>query len=472
MITYQKARSSRYSFLYWTTFAYLLGLPNFVHFDVTGRVKNAVNATSISNVALAILCGYLFAVVIMLDRRAVIVRRLEVFPRLWLFLLADMIAATLFGTPSQLTPSTNLGTCLALFRIGQFLLAYCLICALLSRTPPDQVARLVTKLIGRLSWTWIMSVRLFLPLIPHQVYGGSDEVTPDAIYRLGGQFIGPATLTLFAGAALFYALLFFRPGLHRWLGSIVCLVTIVLARARAQQAGILIAIVLYTLFLARKPALRWASLAVTPILVTAAFVFSRSLLKYGARGQTLQTLSTLNDRTRVWEAATLAVKHSPILGYGYSIGARNALRDFWTFSHWIPPHAHDEFLQIALDGGIFAAILVIVLYGIIAWRSLGLSRKGPDGSLLFLVMLQLLITAPTGAMLGYLYGNISGLFLLGSIAALTLSASAPSRKGLLKKDPELGVVPLEQEWAFASSYALPSIVDKSQVSQTDIWSAE
>ena len=59
----------QYPLLYWTTMAYIVGIPNFVHFDQTGRVLNPINLTSISTVAQAVITGYLLVVMFLLERQ-------------------------------------------------------------------------------------------------------------------------------------------------------------------------------------------------------------------------------------------------------------------------------------------------------------------------------------------------------------------------------------------------------------------
>src|SRR5271154_614675 len=87
----------QYPLLYWTTMAYIVGIPNFVHFDVTGRVTNPINLTSISLVVEVLITAYLLAVMLMLERRPIAVRKIRIDFGLWIALLLELIFATVLG---------------------------------------------------------------------------------------------------------------------------------------------------------------------------------------------------------------------------------------------------------------------------------------------------------------------------------------------------------------------------------------
>jgi O-antigen ligase len=140
--------------------------------------------------------------------------------------------------------------------------------------------------------------------------------------------------------------------------------------------------------------------------------------KYVARGQSIQTLASLDDRTRVWQASMDAIALRPLLGYGYNVGARAAIRDHWKFAHWVPPHAHDEFLEAALDGGVPALLLFLAIYWLVLWKAGRDVRHGTTRLFLFLVFIQFAMDAITGGTLGFAYRETGGVFLLCSVGIL------------------------------------------------------
>src|SRR5262249_8099547 len=130
-------------------------------------------------------------------------------------------------------------------------------------------------------------------------------------------------------------------------------------------------------------------------------------------------LASLNDRTRVWQASIDAIELRPLLGYGYNAGARAAIRDHWTFAHWVPPHAHDEFLEAALAGGLPAMLLILAIYLVVLWKAGKDARHGAARLFLFLVFVQFAMDAITGGTLGFAYRETGGIFLLCAVGILS-----------------------------------------------------
>ncbi len=412
------AVQQRYPLLYWTTMAYVVGLPNFVHFDQTGRTTNQINASSISLVIQVVITGYVLVMMLLLDWRPISARKIRFDGGLWIALLLVFVLATVFQPVSRSVPTTSMALFLSLFRLGQWVIAFVLIVALYSRTAPERATGLVVELIGRSSWIWLAMVWLLLPIVPAQVYGGSEDGGSDGIRRLGGQLIHPAHVALFGSIAFFYALLFLARGPRKWISCLIALVTIGLTGARTQQAGFLLALVLYAIVLSRKPAMRWGTIAVAALAFLLCLPLGDSVIRYIGRGQSAQTLASLDDRTRVWAVSFDAIRERPFLGYGYSVGARNAIRDHWTFGHWIPPHAHNEFIQVALDGGIFTLALVFCIYGRVLLTSIREAHRGPPHLFLLVVFVQFALETLTGPELGYGYHGTGAILVLCCVGVL------------------------------------------------------
>lgn len=409
----------RYPLLYWTTFAYLVGVPNFVHFDVTGRVGNALNLTSISTIVLACIAGYMLTMFLIFDRRPLMVRKIDLRLWMWVLLLADLLVGVALHPAARIAPASTVGSLLSCFRLGQWVLAFCLILALYTRTPPERATELVVRLLGRVSWTWMALVWAILPIMPDQVYGASDDPQEaSSIRRLGGQLLHPAHVAFLASLAFFYSLFFFPRGPRKWAACALAGVTLVLTGSRAQQAGFLLAFLAYTIVLSRKPILRWGAVFTAIVALPIGLALSSGVMKLVGRGQGMKSLATLNDRTRIWQASFEAILQRPFIGYGYSVGAREAIRDHWQFAHWIPPHAHNEFIEITLDGGILAVAILMFLYGLVLWRSFRAAHRGPMHLFLFLVFGQYCLNTLTGGEFSYQYLGTGGMLLLTCIGVL------------------------------------------------------
>src|ERR1700733_14476610 len=92
--------------LYWMTLIFLVGVPNFIHFDVTGRThtQGLLNPTSLSTMAINFLSTYVLIVVVILARRPLLCRKVKIAGWLWVVLLLQMLLSSALAPASRLTP--------------------------------------------------------------------------------------------------------------------------------------------------------------------------------------------------------------------------------------------------------------------------------------------------------------------------------------------------------------------------------
>ena len=403
---------ARYPMLYWLTFVNLVGLPSFISFDGSGRTHNngLFNLTSISRMSLVFITVYILAVVLLLDRKPIFGRRLNVYMLPWLILLGLNTVSIVFQVPGHLTPPLATDLPLCLFRLGEWFLGFVLILILYSRVPREEGLRLMVDLIGQTSWVAIVMVWIMVPIAPGLAFGATDD--SGSLHLLGGQFYGPTDLALHAGCAFFYSLFFIRGAHTRWAACLVALVTLEMTRSRSQLLGFLFALACYVLFYYRRPGMRVLALGTLLIAGVVALPFSGSLVDYLARGQGLRGLQSLDDRTMVWQASWDAIQGHPIMGHGFLIGARNAIRDHWIYSHWVPPHAHNDILQAMLQTGALGGLAMLYIYAWQIRRCILNARLGPQHLLLLLVVVQLSITSLTSPVLSVQYASLGGIFFL------------------------------------------------------------
>jgi len=427
----------QYPLLYWSALIYLVGVPNFLHFDVTGRThtQGIFNLTSVCQIAIAVISAYVLAVTLLLERRPLIPRKLELGLSLWIPLLLLFCVATLLQPAARLTPYSPTDKIISLYRLGEWVIGFGLITALYSRSPKAESTSLLVQMIGRVSWIWICIVWIVLPVMPSQAYGTSDELA-SKVPQLGGQLISPSYLATLTVAAFFYALFFFPKGLFRVLGCLVCLVTIFLAHTRIEQISLLLLILIYCLFFAGR-LLRLLTIACMLVAVPVIAVLRDTLLQYFSRGQALKTLATLNDRTFVWQAALDAARLRPILGYGFMAGARNAIRDHWHYPNWLPPHAHNEYIQGLLSGGVIAVVLVLLIYGRGIWLSIKNCGQGRESVLLLFLMVLFTVRSMGGSNFTTPYTRVGALFLLTFIAIVASNTTLRRRRQRTSEVPHI-----------------------------------
>jgi len=417
--------------LYWTTVLYAVGAPNFLHFDDTGRThgQGLFNLTSISLMAIGFVSAYILLVVVLLSRQYLLCRKVSIAAPLWILLLLQLILSSILQPRSLLTPPSVTDLIVSFYRMWEWLLGFALILALYTRTPINRGTELIVELIGRLSWIWITITWIILPIMPSQAFGGAGEGEISTGQRqLGGQLISPSYLATLAIAGFFYALFFFPRGLKRTLGCVVAFATIVLARTRTEQASFLLLLFLYAVVFSGKTILRVATIISASVIGALGLLFRNIILAYVQRGQKASSLTTLNDRTFVWKASLEAIRQRPILGYGFVSGSKNAIRDHWIHANWIPPHAHNEFIEAMLSGGILALILVLCIYGRALWVAWRTSHRGPQRVILLFLMILFSIRSLGGSNITFIYTRPGALFLLTFIGIVADQVGLSRRK--------------------------------------------
>lgn len=424
--------------LYWTTLAYFVGLPNLLHFDSTGRthVQAQLNLTTLSNMLLYAGAVYVLCLLFLLRQRPLFPRKFRIDVGLWTGLLLVHLIATLLTPSFRETPYSAIAIPVALWLLSTWVLAFFLLCSLYSRTPPEYATDLIVELVGRVAWIWMAMVWIALPLMPGQVYTDGGE-SAAARAQLGGQFIGPSHLGTLAIVAFFYSLLFFPKGLLRFGGCALSFITLALARTRIEQASFLILITIYALFYSKRFVIRLAVLSFGTAVLSLAVIFRSAILRYVSRGQSAQSLATLDDRTLVWESSFAAIHKRPVIGYGFVVGVKNAIRDNWTHVHWIPPHAHNEYINAWLGGGFLAAIFVACIYLRALWLGARAARYDKRQLLFFLIIILMTVRSIGGPNVTGAFARTGALFLLAFLGIVGETSRTSSRKQAHHLAPEI-----------------------------------
>jgi O-antigen ligase len=402
--------------LYWITVTYIVGLPNFLQFDVSGRTHEfgLFNISSISRIALTLLTAYVLTINLAMGRGPIFPRKVDVSSSVWLLLLVWCIITTILQPPSRLSPHLATDLPLSLFRLGEWVLAFVIFLALYTREPAENATALIVELIGRASWIMILRVWIALPFLPHLVYGVNESGNAAA---LGGLFMMPGILAFEACVAFYYSLFFFRLGLSRWLSCIFALITLEMTRSRTFLISFAVTYACYAIFFSRKTLYRW--IAVGSIIITGpiCLAFSNNIVSYFAKGQNIADVASLDGRTYVWQACIDAIQLRPVMGYGFVVGAKYAIKDHWIYTHWLPPTGHSEFVQALLVGGIPACAMLIFIYASIQWRYFKMIRRGPLHIFLAFALFQMVIHSMfAGEVLMTPYGSEGAVFLLCWIA--------------------------------------------------------
>jgi exopolysaccharide production protein ExoQ len=130
-----------------------------------------------------------------------------------------------------------------------------------------------------------------------------------------------------------------------------------------------------------------APVAVAALAATAAALAPRALRLLGRD-------PTLSGRTAIWAQVLRSIAQRPRLGYGYDAFWRDSTGPSLQVSaavHFVVEHAHNGFLEIALELGL-AGLALFTLSWLAAWRALWpLWRAGPLHAIAFPLALLVLI---------------------------------------------------------------------------------
>ena len=403
---------------YWLFVAYAVGIPTFLRFDSTGRTHEygIFNAWSISTMALTFLTAFLFITITVLGGIKVLARKVTFSAWMWVSLLALFLISSVCEPPFRTLPVKPSDLYLSIYRLGEWVLGFSLLLSLYSREPVANSATLMASLLGRISWLSVAIVWMILPIAPSLAYS-TDATGADVGHgRLGGALIHPDCLAALAGIACLHALTCLT-GTRRIVGFCIASLTVFLTYSRSGEATLLLSLILYTIFFARG-LVRFLGGLGAVVAASAILLNITSIISYLARGNGLSNIATLSERTNVWDSSLKAFAQRPLLGYGFIAGVKGALNDHWTYSHWTPPHTHNDFLQALLTGGIFAGALLLALFIKALWASIDLARRDPSYSLFMFVLIQLTLFAALVPLVSYQFGTLASLFVISFVAVV------------------------------------------------------
>ncbi len=147
-------------------------------------------------------------------------------------------------------------------------------------------------------------------------------------------------------------------------GSALSLCLVLLSRSATSLVLLVFTIMLLTI--ARTPLVRHPYKLAACLLLIFTFAWSVffGLEEYSGVLEALGKDSSLTGRTEVWAASWEAAMSRPMLGYGYSafwLGENGPSRYVWKELHWEVPHAHNGYIDLALQLG----LLGLVTFGIV-----------------------------------------------------------------------------------------------------------
>jgi exopolysaccharide production protein ExoQ len=151
-----------------------------------------------------------------------------------------------------------------------------------------------------------------------------------------------------------------------------------------QSITAVVALVGLILVLQFAPALRWKGRVRTLIGFSAAVMVAPAiflLVHYWALiTNLLGRNGTLTGRAQLWAISFSSIELKPLLGYGYSafwMVSEEALR-INAMLRWTVPHAHNAYIDLALEVGLIGLALYVTAFVVALWRALAYMRADSE----------------------------------------------------------------------------------------------
>jgi len=242
--------------------------------------------------------------------------------------------------------------------------------------------------LGLLGTQWALKI----PQLTAMAAGLPGEIGwfPEGETSLNPNVIGGALLWVlpFSLSLLWWTM---RRGAHRWgwaaaegLVTLLSLGLLFLTQARGAWLGFMASLLALLATGGGRLGRVGAVLLLITLVVLATFGSAslRQAIQIDAESARILSIVSMEQRLEIWSRAQYAIADFPFTGPGldvfqYVIPVMYPL--FQARPDMLIPHAHNEFLQVALDIGLPGLVAWQALYIVIFWMLWRAYRRGPDG---------------------------------------------------------------------------------------------
>lgn len=341
-----------------------INLPAYTRFDQGGvEVGGLFNPQSIGRIVLTLLIVLLALINLVRVRRAERLERMAVGPKQ---VILPLLLYGWYVVNAGFTLTGN-DLLLALFRaVEWFLFIYLLLAVfnrMLAAQPVDPGRRLISAGLPMIAFPVLLAALLAVTL-PQMAFQGGET----SGFRLQTPFSHSNVLGILA-AMLFFFLLEVKV---KW--RVLCLLlsfaVLVASYSRGAWIGFTLALLAWMVVRVPSGITRYVAVIVAAFFIGAGWlgrddVLDAASVVLSRNKANAEDVKSASERTVVWKFAARLVRESPWMGHGYVAGPKK-LSDLMAMdtvgTYFRARHAHNDFIQAQISGGVIATGLSVLLY--------------------------------------------------------------------------------------------------------------
>jgi exopolysaccharide production protein ExoQ len=155
---------------------------------------------------------------------------------------------------------------------------------------------------------------------------------------------------------------------YRTLCKICCLLSVIIILLAQSGTSLISVMFIFTTAQALKLISfksKQSVLAILLLLIIIALLLFFLMINFHTFLNVFDKDITLTGRTPLWSDLWGFIQQKPWLGYGFGTffsGSHRETAIIWTIHDWVPPHAHNGFIQIWLDIGVIGLAIFSISY--------------------------------------------------------------------------------------------------------------
>lgn len=377
----------------------ILWIPNFfVEFNSKNLEHEATSLYSLSKAFYSIFIGYV-SILIIMQFKLLKLKKYFVVP----LLFYSFFIVTIYSQPmGDLIKS--------LFRICEYLFffLYLIYYDKKYNLNYDRFIILLKWIFNYLYITLIVGLMFF----QHKIFNTFD-VTGETFSRLGGSVIGPNTVGFITSIAILYYL-YTKTERYRFLYILLNTVILLASYSRGAILSLIVVIAVVS-FMGISFRSKIKYIILFSIVGVIGYIFSDFIINFLSRGQGIEGLLTLSERSMVWFISLNIIRDHLFFGIGFGEASNligQIMENQYSITHWKAPNTHNDFIQSVFNFGVGYLLFTIYVY-----IKIYLNIRDLNNNFLFSLLFSLIIYSMTMTSINFymtLYAALIWIFFICS----------------------------------------------------------